>query len=82
MWGVVLALQAKLMMEYILGLTILVLFGMLADLLLIIDRMLRLRGLDTVRISKVKGDADEALVRAGGARDLDRFGNNGADEAC
>ena len=39
-------------------------------------------GLDTVRISKVTGHADEALVRAGGARDLDRLGNNGADEAA
>ena len=52
------------------------------DLTLIIERMLRLRELDTVRISKVKGHADEALVRAGGARDLDRLGDNGADEAA
>ena len=44
--------------------------------------MLRLRGLDTVLISKVKGHADEALVRTGRARDLDRLGNNGADEAA
>ena len=44
--------------------------------------MLRLRGLDTVRISKVKGRADEALVRAGRARDLDRLGNNGAEAAA
>ena len=29
------------------------------DLLLLIERMLRLRGLDTVRVSKVKGHADE-----------------------
>ena len=50
--------------------------------LLIIERMLRLRGLDTVRLSKLKGHADEALVRAGRARDLDRLGNNGADEAA
>ena len=52
------------------------------DVILLIERMLRLRGLDTVRISKVKGHADEALVRAGRARDLDRLGNNGADEAA
>ena len=52
------------------------------DLILLIERMLRLRGLDTVRIYKVKGHADEALVRAGGARDLDRLGNDGADEAA
>ena len=35
------------------------------DLILLIERMLRLRGLNTVRISKVKGHADEALVRLG-----------------
>ena len=52
------------------------------DLILLIERMLCLRGLDTVRISKVKGHADEALVRAGCVRDLDRLGNNGADEAA
>ena len=49
------------------------------DLFLLIERMRRLRWLDTVRISKVKGHADEALVRAGGARDLDRQGNNCAN---
>ena len=38
--------------------------------------------LDTVRVTKVKGHADEALVRAGGAHDLDRLGSNGADEAA
>ena len=52
------------------------------DLILPIETMLRLRELDTVRITKVKGHADEAFVRAGGARDLDRLGNNGADEAA
>ena len=51
-------------------------------LLFLIERMLHLRGLDTVRVSIVKGHADEALVRAGGARDLDRLGDNGADEAA
>ena len=35
-----------------------------------------------MRISKVKGHADEAMVRVGAVRDLDRFGNNGADEAA
>ena len=47
------------------------------DLILLIERMLRLRVLDTVRTSKVEGHADEALVRAGGARHLDRLGNSG-----
>ena len=51
------------------------------DFFLLIERMLHFRGLDTVRISKVKGHADEAMVRAGAVRDLDRLGNNGADEA-
>ena len=32
------------------------------DLLLLIDRMLRQRGLDTVSISKVKGHADDGMV--------------------
>ena len=44
--------------------------------------MLHVRGLGTVRISKVRGHADEALVRAGTVRDLDRLGINGADEAA
>ena len=52
------------------------------DLLLLIDRMIRRRGPDTVRISKVKGHADEVMVRAGQVRDTDRLGNNAADEAA
>ena len=52
------------------------------DLLLLIERMLHFRGLNTVRISKVKGHADEALVRAGAVRGLDKLGNDGADEAA
>ena len=35
-----------------------------------------------MRISKFKGHADEAMVRAGAVRDLDRLENNGADEAA
>ena len=53
-----------------------------ADLLLLIDRMLHLRGLDTVRITKVKGHADEDMVLDGRVREMDRFGNNSADEAA
>ena len=52
------------------------------DLILLIERMLRLRGLDTVRITKIKGHADEAMVRDGGVRELDGLCNNGADEAA
>ena len=43
------------------------------DLLLLIERMMHIRGLNTVRISKVKGHADEALVRAGAVRGLDKL---------
>ena len=32
------------------------------DLLLLLHRMLHLRGLDTVRITEVKGHADDATV--------------------
>ena len=52
------------------------------DLILLIERMLRLRGLDTVRITKVKGHADEAMAQAGGVHELDRLVNNGADGAA
>ena len=52
------------------------------DLLLFINRMLRLRGPDTVRISKVKGHADEAMVLHGQVREVDRLGNDAADEAA
>ena len=52
------------------------------DLLLLIERMLHFRGVNTVRISKVKGHAGEALVRAGAVRGLDKLGNDGADEAA
>ena len=52
------------------------------DLLLLIDRMLHLRALDTVRITKVKGHADEGMVLDGRVREVDRLGNNSADEAA
>ena len=52
------------------------------DLLVLINRMLHLRGLDTVRISKVKGHADDGMVLDGRVRELDKFGNDVADEAA
>ena len=52
------------------------------DLLFLIDRMLQLRGLGTVKVSKVEGHADDGLVLDGRVRDLDRLGNNAADEAA
>ena len=52
------------------------------DLLLLLERMLRLRGLDTVRITKVKGHADEGMVLDVRVREVDRLGNDAADEAA
>ena len=52
------------------------------DLLLLIDRMIRRRGADTVRVSRVKVQADEVMVRCGQVREADRLGNNAADEAA
>ena len=52
------------------------------DLLILIRRMIDLRGSSTVRVTKVKGHADEGLVAAGRVRELDRLGNNAADEAA
>ena len=51
------------------------------DLLLLIHRMLRRRGLDTVYISKVKGHAD-GMVLHGQVRREDKLGNDAADEAA
>ena len=52
------------------------------DLLLLIERMLHLRGLDTVQITEVKGHADETMVLDGRVREADRIGNDAADEAA
>ena len=41
------------------------------DLLLLIRKMLRLRGLDTVRVTKVKGHADKGMVLDGGVREIE-----------
>ena len=49
---------------------------------MLIERMLHFRGLDTVRITKVKGHADEGMVLDGRVREVDRFGNDAADEAA
>ena len=52
------------------------------DLLLLLDRMLHLRGLDTVRITKVEGHADEGMVPDGQVREVDRICTDVADEAA
>ena len=44
--------------------------------------MLRLRGLDTVWITEVEGHADEGVVLDGWVREIDRLGNDAADEAA
>ena len=52
------------------------------DLLLLIDRMIQQRGVDTVCISKVKGHADDGMVLHGQVRREDKLGNDAADEAA
>ena len=52
------------------------------DLHLLIERMLHLRGLDTARITKVEGHAVEGVVLDGRVREVDRLGNDAADEAA
>ena len=52
------------------------------DLLFLIDRMLRQRGLDTVSISRVKGHADDGMVLSGRVRRENKLGNDAADEAA
>ena len=47
------------------------------DLVMLVDRILKQRSRDTVRVTDVKG---QALVRQ--VRELDRLGNNAADEAA
>ena len=50
-------------------------------ILFLVQRMLRLRGLDTVR-TEVKGHADDSMVLDGRVRQDDRLGNDAADEAA
>ena len=52
------------------------------DLLLLIEKILHLRRLDTVQITKVKGHADQGVVLDGQVREVDRIGNDAADEAA
>ena len=95
MWGVISALQSSSAVLTTWG--SFVMFGRLlggcpgstpfelvndGDLLLLIDRILHLRGRDTVRISMVKGHADEGMVLDGRVREVDRLGNDAADEAA
>ena len=52
------------------------------DLLILLRRMIDLRGRNMVRVTKVKGHADEGMVSDSRVRELVRLGNNAADEAA
>ena len=52
------------------------------DLLIIIERMILLRGVQNVKITKVKGHADDDMVAVGRVRVEDRIGNDLADRAA
>ena len=52
------------------------------DLLAIVQKLVDLRGPETTAISKVKGHAGEGLVRGGRVRELDKIGNDMADQAA
>ena len=52
------------------------------DLLATVNSMLCLRGVDTVKVSKVKGHAAHAMVDNGDVRLEDLIGNDGADTAA
>ena len=70
---------AKLIDQGITGTPLLLVKG--GDLLGAIHSMLCLRGIDTVKVSKVKGHATQAMVDNGDVRLEDLIGNDGADTA-
>ena len=47
-----------------------------------INEIILQRERDTVRVTKVKEHADEKMVQVGRVQELDRLGNNAADEAA
>ena len=52
------------------------------DLLATVNSMLRLRGVETVMVSKVKGHATQVMVDNGDVRSEHLIGNDGADTAA
>ena len=52
------------------------------DLVALVQKLVDVRGPGTTAISKVKGHADEGLVRGGRVRELDKIGNDMADQAA
>ena len=51
-------------------------------LLTIIERMVHQRGVQSVKVSKVKGHADDDMVAVGRVRVEDRIGNDLAERAA
>ena len=52
------------------------------DLLVFVQKLVNARGPGTTAVSKVKGHADEGLVRGGRVREVDKVGNDMADQAA
>ena len=52
------------------------------DLIALVQKLVDVRGPGSTAISKVKGHADEGLVRGGRVRELDKVGNDMADQAA
>ena len=52
------------------------------DLIALVQKLVDIRGPGTTAISKVKGHADEGLVRGGRVPELDKIGNDMADQAA
>ena len=52
------------------------------DLLALVQYMIQARGWDTVRVTKVKGYAEDADVQSGRVRLMDQLGNAEADTAA
>ena len=52
------------------------------DLIALVQYMIRTRGLETVRVTKIKGDAEDVDVQQGRVRLIDQQGNAEADTAA
>ena len=55
---------------------------MMVLLRLLIKGMLSKRGLNTIRLTKILGHADDEMVRLRAAKQVDKDGNDRADEAA
>ena len=97
LWGVITALQASRLVHLgvdnanvvghvcriVANIDLARLFELLVDgdLLALVKRLVEVRGHGTTAISKVKGHAEEGLVRGGRVREQDEIGNDLANEA-